>query len=301
MKKEQIKRRLRIIRRKKWPIALIVILIAAIVAAPIISNVVSLNKRLNEKTPLPLTEVLVKESEREKITLVAHRGYSAQAPENTLPAIQKAAEYGFDYVEIDVRQTKDGVWVLMHDEDIKTMCDERGKVSSYTYYDLVACKITEGAKIEEYENLKIPTFAEALKTCLEYNVKPMIELKDYTEEGLSSLLETVEKYGFTKTCSIISFDREPLKKINALNPDIKLYKLVSKLTDDEMAACLENTNMGVSFNGNQKANTSEKIAELKKANIELACWTVDTAETLQKWSAEGITTFVTNTIYHHDK
>lgn len=300
MNKEQFKRKLRIMKRKKWPFALIALLIVAIVAVPVISSVKSSSDRLEAKTPIPLTDILIKQTEREKITLVAHRGYSAQAPENTLPAIQKAAEFGFDYVEIDVRQTKDGVWVLMHDSDIKTVCDTKGKVSSFTYYDLVPCNIVKGANAEEYTDLKIPTFEQALKTCLEFNVIPMIEIKDYTREGLESLLKLIEKYGFTKTCSVISFHREAVEIVRELNPEIKLYKLVSKLNKDEIELCLANPDIGVSFNGNQKKNTPEKVKQLQEAGIPLACWTVDTAETMQKWVEEGITTFVTNRIYYHN-
>ena len=121
MNKESIKRRLRIIKRKKWPIAVITVILVAAIVLPITVSLVSSQKRFNTKTPLPLTDILTQEKDRERITLVAHRGYSAQAPENTIPSITKAAEYGFDYVEIDIRQTKDGVWVLMHDEDIKSV------------------------------------------------------------------------------------------------------------------------------------------------------------------------------------
>lgn len=300
MNKEQLKRKLRIMKRKKWPIALIAVLIAVVIAFPIVTTVSADRQRLGEKTPLPLTDVLIKKTDREKVTLVAHRGYSAQAPENTVPAIQKAAEYGFDYVEIDIRQTKDGVWVLMHDEDIKSVCDKRGKVSSYTYYDLIACNVVKGANADEYENLKIPTLEQALKACLEFNVKPMIEIKDYTDEGLKTLLDTVEKYGFTKSCSVISFSREALEGIRELNSEIKIFKLVSKLTDKEMKKCLSAKDMGVSFNGNNKKNTPEKIRELQEAGIPLACWTVDEGGTMQKWVDEGVTTFVTNRIYFHN-
>ena len=287
-------------KRKKWPIALIAVLLAVIIAFPVITAVGANRQRLGEKTPLPLTDVLIKKTDREKVTLVAHRGYSAQAPENTVPAIQKAAEYGFDYVEIDIRQTKDGVWVLMHDADIKSVCDKKGKVSSYTYYDLIACNVVKGANAEEYENLKIPTLEQALKACLEFNVKPMIEIKDYTEEGLKTLLDTVEKYGFTKSCSVISFSREALEGVRELNSEIKIFKLVSKLTDKEMKKCLSAKDMGVSFNGNNKKNTPEKIRELQEAGIPLACWTVDEGGTMQKWVDEGVTTFVTNRIYFHN-
>lgn len=300
MNKDQLKRKLRIMKRKKWPFALIALALTVVIALPIVFSVNSANKRLSAKPPIPLTEVIIKQTEREKLTLVAHRGYSSQAPENTLPAIQKAAEFGFDYVEIDVRQTKDGVWVLMHDEDIGTVCDKSGNVSSYTYYDLVPCNIVKGANVKDYPNLKIPTFEQALKTCLEFNVKPMIEIKDYTRDGLENLLKLIEKYGFTKTCSVISFHREAVEIVRELNSDITLYKLVSKLNKEEMELCLKNPDMGVSFNGNHKANTPEKIAELQKAGIPLACWTVDTSETMQKWVGKGITTFVTNRIYFHN-
>lgn len=300
MNKEQIKRKLRIMKRKKWPFILIALLIVAIVAVPVIASFKHSSDRLEAKTPIQLTDVIIKQTEREKITLVAHRGYSSQAPENTLPAIQKAAEFGFDYVEIDVRQTKDGVWVLMHDEDIGTVCDKSGKVSSFTYYDLVPCNVVKGANAKDYADLKIPTFEQALKACLEFNVKPMIEIKDYTYEGLENLLKIIDKYGFTKTCSVISFDREAVEIVRELNSEITLYKLVSKLNKSEMELCLANPDMGVSFNGNNKVNTPEKIAELQKAGIPLACWTVDTAETMQKWVEEDITVFVTNRIYYHN-
>lgn len=297
MKKENLKRKLRIMRRKKWPIPVIIILIVAIITVPIISSIISTRKRLEPKTPLPLSSILTQEKDRDRITLVAHRGYSAQAPENTIPAIKKAAEYGFSYVEIDIRQTKDGVWVLMHDENIKTVCDKKGKVSSYTYYDLAACKVVRGANAEEYENLKVPTLEQALKSCLEYNIIPMIEIKDYTPDGIKKLLELVEKYGFTKSCSVISFDREALELVREQNKEIKIFKLVSKLTDKEMQKCIEAENMGVSFNANEKANTPEKIDKLRENGIELVCWTVDDSETFMKWANEGITTFVTNRIY----
>lgn len=300
MNKEQFKRKLRIMKRKKWPFALIAFVLVVAIAVPIGLSAKMTGDRLKEKAPIPLTDVIIKQTDREKITLVAHRGYSSQAPENTIPAIQKAAEYGFDYVEIDVRQTKDGVWVLMHDEDIGTVCDKSGKVSSFTYYDLVPYNIVKGANVQDYPELKIPTFEQALKACLEFNVKPMIEIKDYTREGLENLLKIIDKYGFTKTCSVISFHREAVEIVREINSEITLYKLVSKLNKDEMELCLANPDMGVSFNGNNKANTPEKIAELQKAGIPLACWTVDTKETMEKWVGEGVTTFVTNRIYFHN-
>lgn len=297
MNKESFKRQIRILRRKKWPVALAVILIVSAVAAPLIISSLNMHRRLSPKNPVPLSSAIIMRTERAKIHLIAHRGYSAQAPENTAAAIEKAAEYGFDAVEIDVRQTQDGVWVLSHDADVKTLTDKRGKISSYTYYDLVTCTVDKGANHGKYENLKIPTLEQALKACLENSIVPMIEIKDYTEEGIKTLLEVIDRYGFTETCSVISFDREPLELVSRQNHKIKTYALVQKLDDGEMKKCLKNPAVGVSFNGHQSVNDEKKIKKLLDSNISLACWTVDDKETMKKYFDMGVTEFVTNVIY----
>ena len=163
MNKESFKRSLRIIKRKRWPIVLAVLIIITAVAAPVISNAVASHKRYTAKSPIALSEVFVKKTDRERVSLIAHRGFSCQAPENTVPAIKKAAEYGYDTVEIDVRQTADGVWVVSHDADINKMTDKRGKISSYTYYDLITADIDNGANHKLYEGTKIATLDEILK------------------------------------------------------------------------------------------------------------------------------------------
>lgn len=297
MNKEALKRSFRIIKRKKWPIVLAVIIVIAVIAAPLVSNAVSDRKRYTAKSPIQLSSVFVKKIDQSKIKLIAHRGLSCQAPENTVASIKKAAEYGFNSVEIDVRQTADGVWVLSHDADIKKMTDKSGKISSYTYYDLITANINNGANHKNYGNLKIATLDQALSACLEFNIIPMIEIKDYTADGIDTLLETIDKNGFTKSCSVISFDRNVLKTIKEKNPDIHLYALVSKLNGKEMEQCLDDSAIGVSFNGHKTINSEKKIKQLQQAGVPLACWTVDDGETMQKYYDMGVTTFVTNRIY----
>ena len=297
MNKEALKRSFRIIKRKKWPVILAVIIVITVIAAPLVSNAVSERKRYTAKRPIPLSSVFVKKTDQSKIKLIAHRGLSCQAPENTVASIKKAAEYGFASVEIDVRQTADGVWVLSHDADIKKMTDKSGKISSYTYYDLITANINNGANHKNYGNLKIATLDQALSACLEFNIIPMIEIKDYTADGIDTLLETIDKNGFTKSCSVISFDRSVLKTIKEKNPDIQLYALVSKLNSKEMEQCLDDPTIGVSFNGHKTINSEKKIKQLQQAGVPLACWTVDDGETMQKYYDMGVTTFVTNRIY----
>lgn len=297
MNKEAVKRNLRIIKRKKWPIILVAVILVAAIATPLIVSAVADGKRYSAKEPIALSSIFVKKSDQSQISLIAHRGFSSQAPENTAAAIEKAADYGFDTVEIDIRQTADGVWVVSHDDDISDMTDKNGSISSYTYYDLITATVDNGANHESYTDLKILTLEEALSLCLKHNIKPMIEIKSYTAEGLDSLIELVDKNGFTESCSIISFDRSVLDEIRLRNDKITLYALVSKLNSKNLEACLDDPTIGVSFNGNSKVNTQKKIKELQAAGISLACWTIDNAEVMEKYYTMGVTVFVTNRIY----
>lgn len=297
MNKESFKRQLRILRRKKWPAALAVILVLSIIVTPIAMTAKANHKRFSVKKPLPLSSQMIVKSDRAKVHMIAHRGYSSQAPENTISALEKASEYHFDTVEFDVRQTQDGVWVISHDTDVKSMTDKKGKISSYTYYDLVTCTVDKGANNKDYESLKIPTLDHMLKACLEYNLKPMIEIKDYTKSGIKTLLEIIDRNGFTDSCSIISFDRSALEAVSKENTDIQLYALVNKLNKKEMSKCLESPKIGVSFNGHVKANDEKQIKKLLDAGIPLACWTVDDKETLNKYFNMGVRDFVSNRIY----
>jgi glycerophosphoryl diester phosphodiesterase len=75
--------------------------------------------------------------------LVAHRGYAARYPENTLLAIQAAVEAGAHYVEFDIQLTADGVPVLFHDRDCMRMCGQSKPVHEYTYQEMMTFSVSE--------------------------------------------------------------------------------------------------------------------------------------------------------------
>ncbi len=97
------------------------------------------------------------------VYVVAHRGAHNGIPENTIPAYKKAIELGVDFVEIDVRMTKDHHFVSCHNEDINkyTVGDKPGKISEMTLAELKALDI--GSRIgPEWKGTQIPTFEEIL-------------------------------------------------------------------------------------------------------------------------------------------
>lgn len=272
---------------------IIIISIAAVVAVAVTAAVILLMpKKIKASEPISISGV----TDKSDITLTAHRGFSCNAPENTVPAILAAGEKGYKYAEFDVRLTEDMVWVVSHDKKIDRMTNGKGKMSDYTYFELSKYKIDNGANIKNYENLKIPTLDAALEACLESGLVPMIEIKDYNTDALQSLNSSIKKYGYEKNCCIISFNYDILNDFAKINPDAKLLFLVSKLDKEHMELCLSDKNVGVSFKADKKKNNPEKIKELQENGNDLFCWTVNDEDTLAFYAENGVKNFVTDRI-----
>ena len=108
-----------------------------------------------------------------KVKLIAHRGLSSLAPENTLPAYVLAGKYGYFGAECDIHESSDGEFVLMHDDTINRMTNGKGKVKDYTKDELKKFEITGN----NYPYLRIPKLSEYLQVCKNEGVVPVIEIK----------------------------------------------------------------------------------------------------------------------------
>src|SRR5579872_891338 len=88
------------------------------------------------------------------IAVISHRGEHLNHTENTLPAFESAADLGADYFELDVRTTKDGKIVLMHDSTVDRTTNGKGAVADLTFDEIRGLEVKGGGKV--------PTFDEAL-------------------------------------------------------------------------------------------------------------------------------------------
>ena len=131
----------------------------------------------------------LEDSENDQVIVVAHRGDWRNAPENSLQAISNCIEMGVDMVEIDVRQTKDGQLVLMHDETIDRTTTGTGKVSEVTWPYLQSLQLRDGIGHETPH--KIPTLEEALRLSKD---KILINL-DKSYEIFDKCYEVAKKTG----------------------------------------------------------------------------------------------------------
>ena len=149
-----------------------------------------------------------------RIKVAAHRGFSSVYPENTMTAFRKAVELGVDQIETDIRVTKDGELVLIHDATVDRTTDGTGRVHDFTLAELQAL---DAGKINDMEGqgYRIPTFNEFLAyidTLPEMTLD--LELKEYPKDGneetaysvCDRVLDLVEKHGLRDRIVINTFD-----------------------------------------------------------------------------------------------
>ncbi|MCA9430905.1 MAG: DUF2961 domain-containing protein, partial [Candidatus Omnitrophica bacterium] len=139
----------------------------------------------------------------EGILISAHRGANRLAPENTAAAIRRAVELGANVVEMDVRQTRDGHLVLLHDSTLNRTTDGSGAVADMTLEEIR--KYDAGSWFsEEFKGEKVPTFDEALEA-LGDHAKPDIDLKNADPE---KVIDALRAHGFNEGVTLYCNDLE---------------------------------------------------------------------------------------------
>ncbi|WP_172369933.1 glycerophosphodiester phosphodiesterase [Sporosarcina jiandibaonis] len=170
--------------------------------------------------------------------IIAHRGASAYAPENTLASYELAEEMNADYIELDIHLTKDGEIVVMHDKDVAKTTEGSGDIGNYTLAQLKELSANYGNKEKERnpkaEAYKVPTLREVFDQ-FGHQLNFMIELKESkTNHGIEEkLVDLLKEYEMINKDNekepkvfVHSFYEKMLKQVHELNKDIPLLKLI---------------------------------------------------------------------------
>ncbi len=216
----------------------------------------------------------------EKKIVVAHRGASGSAPENTLLAHQLAYEIGAHMIETDVQETQDGKLVCIHDHEVDRTTNGTGAIAELTYREIRDLDAGKGAKI--------PTLAEVLDY-VRGKIRINIELKvtDVEKEVLSA----VNERDMVSDVTISSFFHGTLLATRKLDARVSTAVLTTKIKDDMISYVLEHE--ANALNPNYKNITSDIIAEAHSKNIQVFPWTVNDStqmQTLFKMGVDGIIT-----------
>ena len=229
------------------------------------------------------------------IMVIAHRGFSGAAPENTLAAFQKGIEIGSDMIELDVHLSRDGEIVVIHDETLERTTNGKGMVADQTLQDLK--RLDAGSSFgPAFAGEKIPILREVLDLA-KGRVLVNIEIKNPTHQRYSitelaeKTLREVEKAGMIDKIIFSSFNPASLEWIGKKEPRAQTAFLFHRpwnslrdIPGSQEYSVLNLRNIHL---------TREKVAELKKAGKRVNVYTVNPEEEIRKfvdWGVDGIIT-----------
>lgn len=162
-----------------------------------------------------------------KISIVAHRGASGSAPENTLAAFRKAIDLGADVLELDVHQTHDSQLVVIHDATVDRTTNGKGPVKNFTAKEIQ--KLDAGSWFSPaYKGEKVPLLSEVLDTTPD-TIPLLIELKEGSEKCPGIEARTVQLIREKEAQHRVipkSFEDDVLERFRLLAPDIPRLKII---------------------------------------------------------------------------
>ena len=180
---------------------------------------------------LALGGFVLPEAVRGRVQILAHRGASAYAPENTLAAFKLAVDQRTDWLEMDVQQTSDGRLVVFHDIRMERTTNGRGALRDLTL-DQVR-QLDAGAWFDpKFAGEQVPTFEEVVAYARDNGVKIFPEVKDPRlypgiEERVAA---TIAAYGYEDRTIVQSFDGSSLERLRKINPKLRLAALYTATT-----------------------------------------------------------------------
>ena len=227
---------------------------------------------------------------------VAHRGFSAAAPENTLAAVRKAVEAGADGCEFDVYASKDGVAVLMHDATVDRTTDGKGKVTGLSLAELK--KLDAGSwKGKQFAGEPVPTLLDVLKALKGTGCRAVIEVK--TDGIAQAVVDAVREADMVDSSVVISFKDQAVadaRKLEAALPGALVVGGSRRGSTAEWAATLaaRARKCGAAIlDLNYQMLSPELVADLHERGFKVWCWTVNdeaVMAALARWGVDGITT-----------
>jgi glycerophosphoryl diester phosphodiesterase len=235
----------------------------------------------------------------EEPLIVAHRGASRDAPENTIPAFQLAWEQGADAIEADFHLSKDGEIVCFHDADTERVAGTQLVVRQSTLAELKQLDVgaTHGVA---FNGTRIPTIAEVFAT-IPQGKKIFIEVK-CGAEIIPTLLNEIDQSGLTQEqIVVISFNKQVIQQLKIKAPQCKASWLCSFKKQEtgeitpSLATVLKTLKQiqadGLSSNTAVPASVIEAVSQ---QGYEWHVWTINDLNTARRMQALGVLSITTD-------
>lgn len=225
--------------------------------------------------------------------IIAHRGASHQAPENTLAAVVLGYEEGADAVEVDIHLSQDNQLMVIHDKDTKRTAGGKNMLVQDTPSPILRQLDVGSWKGEHYRGEKIPQLEEVL-ALVPKGKKLVIELKTGVA-CLPRLQEVVEESGIADRLVLISFDQEAIVKSKQLFPQIPAYWLLHNWNNHSLEEAMHiarEANLD-GLDVHYTLVTKTFMEHMNANNLKVYVYTVNDAKAAKQLASlgvEGITT-----------
>jgi glycerophosphoryl diester phosphodiesterase len=231
------------------------------------------------------------------VAVVAHRGASADAPENTLPAFELAWEQGADAIEGDFWLTADGEVACCHDADTKKVAGRKVEVRAASFADLQGLDVGRW-KGERWTGTAMPRLADVLAT-VPPGKRMFIEIKD-GPHAVPAVARAVRASGLTDDqVRVIAFDAEVVAAAKAALPGVKAYWLVNQKKARQLGpAGVVATAKAAEANGVSteagEAPWPALVDTVTGAGLEIHTWTIDDPQKALAFARAGYQSITTN-------
>ena len=205
--------------------------------------------------------------------VIAHRGASGHAPENTLAAFRRAVALGASFIETDLHLSRDAHFVAIHDDAVNRTTNGQGKVHDLTLADLR--RLDAGYWFgSEFSGERIPTLEEILEFSKKNDVVFYLELKPAGAwGGEHALIGALRESGEIARTIVISFDAGIIAALRKIEPTLMTGLLFDGQIDQPLERAVEVGARQLAVRGDLV--TPALIAEAHKRDLQIVCWTVN--------------------------
>ena len=214
--------------------------------------------------------------------MIAHRGLSGLETENSIPAFVAAGNRSYYGVETDTHVTKDGRFVIIHDdttgrvakEDIRVEESDYGRLRGIALKDMCpAAGAAQGLCLEDRQDLIVPNLGEYVTICKKYGKTCGLELKnEFLPGDVRRLVQEIQELGYLEHVVFISFALNNMICLRELLPQQELYYLTMEYNAEILGALKR---YGLNLDIYYKALTKEAVEELHREGILVNCWPCD--------------------------
>jgi len=227
--------------------------------------------------------------------VVAHRGNSAVAPQNTLAAFEAAWRAGAGSIELDVQLTEDGHVVVIHDDTVDATTSGTGALARLDLEEVRA--LDAGSWFSPaFAGQRVPTFAEVVDLLLARpGIDLLLEVKgSWTVDQVRLVTEPLRAAGLTDRVIGQSFWPETVAALGEADPDLRRGLLVATVDDDLLDRCADLGVMTCNPMGTLLLEHPDLVARLHAAGLQVAVWTLDEPEHWEAAVGLGVDAIITD-------